>query len=337
VGATASWEIDLFGGLRRGAQAARAEAQIAEAERLGARISVSAESADAYFRIRGDQSRISVAQQQIEVDAHLLKLVKARRAQGVSSDREQAQAEALLEQAQAVLPLLRIDLEAQLNRLDVLMGAQPGTYAHELEGTSEIAPVPAIPANDRPVEVLRRRPDVIAAERRVAAASARIGVALSDYYPKISLSGVLGYESVTGNNLFTSEAFQPLGSGAVRWRLFDFGRIRAEVAAARGADAEALALYQQSVLRAAEDVEDAFVGLVQTEARTRDLEGEVASLARAQELSQQSYASGVIPLTDVLDADRLLLTARDDLAQSRADDARAAVRVFRALGGGWSG
>ena len=337
VGATASWEIDLFGGLRRGAQAARAEAQIAEAERLGARISVSAESADAYFRIRGDQSRISVAQQQIEVDAHLLKLVKARRAQGVSSDREQAQAEALLKQAQAVLPLLRIDLEAQLNRLDVLMGAQPGTYAHELEGTSEIAPVPAIPANDRPVEVLRRRPDVIAAERRVAAASARIGVALSDYYPKISLSGVLGYESLTGTNLFTSEAFQPLGSGAVRWRLFDFGRVRAEVAAARGADAEALALYQQSVLRAAEDVEDAFVGLVQTEARTRDLEGEVASLARAQELSQQSYTSGVIPLTDVLDADRLLLTARDDLAQSRADDARAAVRVFRALGGGWSG
>jgi NodT family efflux transporter outer membrane factor (OMF) lipoprotein len=337
VGATASWELDIFGGLRRGAQAARAEAQVADAARLGTRISVAAESGDAYFRIRGDQARIAVTQQQIDVDAHLLELVTARRARGVSSDRELAQSEALLKQAKSVLPLLRTDLEAQLNRLDVLMGAQPGTYAKELGGAADIPPIPAIPGNDHPVEVLRRRPDIIAAERRVAAASARIGVALSDYYPKISLSGLLGYESLVGKNLFTPEAFQPVGTGAIRWRLFDFGRVRAEVAAAHGADAEALAQYQQSVLHAAEDVENAFFALVETRTRTQELEGEVASLARAQALSEESYESGVIPLTDVLDSDRLLLSARDDLAQSRADDARAAVRVFRALGGGWSG
>ena len=337
VGATASWEIDLFGGLRRGAQAARAEAQAAEAERLGTRISVCAESADAYFRIRGDQARITVAEQQIQVESRLVDLVRQRRARGVSSEREVAQAEALLEQAQTVLPLLNIDLGAQLNRLDVLLGVQPGTYAKELEAGREIPAIPGIPDNDQPLDVLRRRPDIIAAERRVAAASARIGVALSDYYPKLSLSGVLGFETVNSSPLFSANAFQPIGTGAVRWRLFDFGRVSAEVAAARGADAEALARYQLSVLRAAEDVENALLGLVQTERRTRELKNEVASLTRARDLSQQSYVSGVIPLTDVLDANRLLLTARDDLQQSRADDARAAVRVFRALGGGWSG
>jgi len=316
---------------------ARAEAQAAEAERLGTRISVCAESADAYFRIRGDQARITVAGEQIQVESRLVDLVRQRRARGVSSEREVAQAEALLKQAQTVLPLLNIDLGAQLNRLDVLMGVQPGTYAKELETSREIPTIPGIPDNDQPLDVLRRRPDIIAAERRVAAANARIGVALSDYYPKISLSGVLGFESLSSSHLFSAEAFQPIGTGAVRWRIFDFGRVSAEVAAARGADAEALARYQLSVLRAAEDVENAFLGLVQTERRTRELKDEVASLIRARDLSQQSYVSGVIPLTDVLDANRLLLTARDDLEQSRADDARAAVRVFRALGGGWSG
>jgi outer membrane protein TolC len=127
-----------------------------------------------------------------------------------------------------------------------------------------------------------------------------------------------------------------VGTGAIRWRLFDFGRVRAEVAQARGADAEALARYQESVLHAAEDVENAFLSLQQTEVRTRALEAEVGELGHARELSQQAYSAGVIPLTDVLDADRLLLSARDDLAQSRANDARAAVRVYRSLGGGWS-
>jgi NodT family efflux transporter outer membrane factor (OMF) lipoprotein len=336
VGAQASWEIDLFGGLRRTAQAARAEAQAAEAERLGTRISVSAESADAYLQVRGDQARLTVAEKQVDVDSRLLDLVRVRRARGIASDREVAQAEALLQQARTTIPMLRVDLEAQLNRLDVLMGAQPGTYAKELATAADVPAIPAIPSDDRPLEVLRRRPDVIAAERQVAAANARIGVAISDYYPKISLSGVLGFESLAGSNLFSARAFQPVGTGALRWRLFDFGQVSAEVAAARGANAEALARYRQSVLRAAEDVEDAFVTLVQTELRTRELQDEVASLTRARDLSQQSYVAGIIPLTDVLDSDRQLLVARDDLAHTQADTARAAVRTFRALGGGWS-
>ncbi len=336
VGAAASWEIDLFGGLRRGVEAAKAEAEAAEADRMGTRISVAADAADAYFQVRGDQARLAVAQQQIVVNRHLLDLVQQRRAAGVGNDREVAQAQALLQQVETTIPPLRIDLNAQLNRLDVLMGVQPGTYARELAAPAAIPAIPTIPDTDQPLDVLRRRPDIIAAERAVAAANARIGVAIADYYPKISLSGALGFDSMSANSLFTAHAFQALGSGALRWRLFDFGKVDAEVASARGADAEALARYRQSVLHAAEDVENAFTALTQTETRTQQLQDEITSLTRARDLSQQSYSAGTIALTDVLDADRQLLVAQDTLAQNRADAARAAVRSFRALGGGWS-
>ena len=335
VGAAASWEIDLAGGLRRGAAAARDEVQAAEAERAGTRITVAADAADAYLQIRGDQARLAVALDQIQTDERLLDLVQVRHRVGVADEREVAQAEALLKQARTTVPTLRVALEAQLNRLDVLMGAQPGTYARELSASGTIPAVPAIDDSGRPFDVLRRRPDIIAAERRLAASNERIGVAISDYYPKISLSGMLGFESSTTGHLFTANAFQPIGTGTLRWRLFDFGKVGAEVAQARGAYSEALAQYRQAALKAAEDVEDAFVTLSQTAVRVQELDGEVSSLTRARDLSQRAYEAGSITLTDVLDADRQLLAARDDLDSSRADVARAAVRTFRALGGGW--
>jgi outer membrane protein TolC len=219
--------------------------------------------------------------------------------------------------------------------LDVLMGAQPGTYAQELAKPGPIPAIPPIGDDDQPLDVLRRRPDIVAAERRLAASSERIGAALSDYYPKISLSGALGFDSISYNHLVTSNAFQPVGTGALRWRLFDFGKIDAEVANARGVNAEALALYRQIALKAAEDIENAFMALSQTRARQQELQDEVTSLTRARDLSELAYKAGAIPLTDVLDADRQLLGARDDLDRTRADSARAAVRTFRALGGGW--
>jgi NodT family efflux transporter outer membrane factor (OMF) lipoprotein len=336
VGPAASWEIDLFGGLRRGAHAASEEAQAAEADQAGTRITVVADAADAYLQIRGYQARIAVAQDQIDTDAHLLSLVEARHRAGQADGREIAQAEALLKQARASLPALRIGLEAQLNRLDVLMGVQPGTYAQELGKPGDIPAIPAIGADDKPLNVLRRRPDIIAAERRLAASNENIGAALSDYYPKISLSAALGFDSISANHLFSSKAFQPIGTGAVSWRLFDFGKVDAEVARARGAHAEAFAQYRQAALKASEDVENALISLSQTEAHVEELQGEVVSLTRARDLSQKAYQAGAITLTDVLDADRQLLIARDDFDANRADAARAAVSTFRALGGGWS-
>jgi NodT family efflux transporter outer membrane factor (OMF) lipoprotein len=335
AGLGASWELDLFGGLRRGREAASAEADAAIAEQVGTRISVTADAADTYLRIRGDQARIAVAEAQVATDERLLELVRQRFGRGLAAVREVAQAEALMSQARASLQPLRIDLEAQLNRLDVLLGDQPGTWAVELQTPRDIPSVPSLSARDEPLQVLRRRPDVIAAERRLAASNARIGQALADYYPKISLAGLLGYESTSLSNLFKAATFQPQGIAGLRWRVFDFGKVSAEVAQAKGANAEAIARYKQSVLRAAEDVENAFTSLVQLEGHNRELLTEVAALTRARDASQEAYQGGVSALTDVLDADRQLLTAQDELAQTRADAARAAVGAFRALGGGW--
>lgn len=331
----ASWELDLFGGLRRGRQAATAEAAAAIAAQVGTRISVTADTADAYLRIRGDQARLVAVHGQIDADQQLLSLVRQRFSHGLASVRETSQSEALLSQAQAQLQPLQVDLEAQLNRLDVLLGEQPGSNAAQLRAPGDIPTAPLVPTNDRPVDVLRRRPDVIAAERQVAAASARIGQAVAGYYPEISVSGLLGYEASRPAELFKAATFQPEGVAGLRWRIFDFGRVGAEVAQARGAEAEALAVYRQTVLRAAGDVENAFTTLVQLRAHQRELENEVAALERARDAAQESYTAGLDALIDVLDANRQLLAAQDELAGTRADVARAAVGSFRALGGGW--
>ncbi|HMA48783.1 MAG TPA: efflux transporter outer membrane subunit [Magnetospirillaceae bacterium] len=336
LGAAASWEIDLAGGLRRGAEAAGAEVQAAEAAGVATRISIAAEVADAYFRLRGDQARLAVTQEQVATDQHLLELVKMRFSHELASDREVAQAEALLAQARSTLQPLEIDRAAQSHRLAILIGLQPGTLDPEIETAGDLPEVPAVPGDSSAGDLLRRRPDLIAAERSLAASNARIGVALSDYYPKLSLSGLLGLESISANQLFKQASFQPQAAAGLRWRLFDFGRVDAEVEQAKGAEAEALAKYRLSVLRAAGEVEDAFTTLVQTEARGQELAREVVALKRARNASQTAYERGVIPLTDVLDADRQLLTAQDALTLSRADAARAAVGSYRALGGGWT-
>jgi len=335
LGVGASWEIDLFGGLRRAREVARADAEAAEAGRVGVRITVAAEAADAYLQIRGDQVRLEVAEKQVTADANLLELVRLRIRAGAAADREVAQSEALLAAARASIPPLRTELEGQLNRLDVLMGAQPGTYSAELKGPGEIPLAPNASANVAPGDLVRRRPDIKVAERHLAAANARIGLAIAEYYPKVSLSGLIGFEGLGTSHLFSSGDSQLEAAGGLRWRLFDFGRIDSEVAHARGAEAEALAEYRQTVLRAAEDVEDSLVALIQLRARSTELAAEVDALTRARDTAEEDYKAGAIALTDVLDADRELLAAQDDLAHARADTARAAVAVFRAMGGGW--
>ena len=334
IGPVASWELDVAGGIRHNAAAARDEVQVAEASQVGTRITVAADAADAYMQIRGYQARIAIANSQVETDEHLLKLVENRLDAGAATKREIAQAEALLQQARSTLPPLRLALEKQLNRLDILMGAQPGTYARELDA---VTPVPSIPniANQEPIDMLRRRPDIIAAERRLAASNERIGVAIAEYYPKISLSGVLGFDSLNSGSLFTSAGFQAAAVGGLRWRLFDFGRVNAEVRQARGVNAESLINYRLAVLKAAEDVENALASLAETEDYSAEVQAEVQSLTRSRDLSQEAYKAGSITLTDVLDADRQLLTAQDQLASNRADVSRAAITVFRSLGGGW--
>ena len=336
IGAGASWELDLAGGLHRGVEAAQAEEQAAEASGVGVRVSLAAEAADAYFRVRGAQERLILAQQQVGTEQHLLDLVQQRLAGGLATSREQAQAEALVLQAQATLPPLQIELEQQLNRLDVLMGAAPGTYRAEVLNSAQSFSVPSIDTDGGPAMLLRRRPDVIAAERRLAASNARIGEAAAEYYPKVSLGALLGFQSLSSGELFSAKAFQPQATLGLHWRLFDFGRVDAEVAQAKGANAEALATYRESMLRATEDVENAIVALTELERQHAELTDEVAAHERARAAAEDAYKGGAVSLLEVLDEDRQLLASRDQLAHVHADDARAAVATFRALGGGWT-
>ena len=217
---------------------------------------------------------------------------------------------------------------------DGVIGVQP----IGLIGVSA-APIPVTPAitdAGGPANLLRRRPDLIVAERRLAASNARIGEAISEYYPKFSLSGLLGSATTSAGGLFGGGGSQAQGVLGLRWRLFGFGRVDAEIANARGRNAEALAAYRLAVLRASEDVEDAFSALLRREAQEHMLAQGETALARAQTSSLAAYKGGVVSLIEVLDADTRLLATPDARAQAQTEAARAGVASFRALGGGWS-
>ena len=335
VGTQASWEIDLFGGLRRGREAARAELSASIASAGSVAVSVAAETADAYLSLRGLQARLAVAQDQAANETQLAELVKRRFDQGIAAERELNRAEATLEGVRASIPELRAGIEMELNRLDVLTGNQPGTDRALLERARPVpsAPIPAGAAS--PIDLLRRRPDVIAAERRLAESTAGVGVATADYYPHLSLSGLFGLASLSTGQLVSGGAVQASGTAGLRWRLFDFGRVDAEVARARGRQAEAFAAWRGAVLSAAEDVETALARLEGAHVRRAALARETASLDRARVQVRQAYAGGIVNLIEVSDADREFLAASDQLAAVRADEARLAVAAYRALGGGW--
>jgi outer membrane protein TolC len=263
-------------------------------------------------------------------------LVTLRYDRGIAAELQVRQAEGSLAEVEAQIPALEAGLDAAMNALDVLLGAQPGTYRAELNEATPIPVAPGLAETGTPAELIRRRPDLTVAERRLAAANARIGVAISEYYPKFSFGALLGSATaISSGNLFTSGARQTQGVLGLRWRLFDFGRVDAEIAIARGQEAETLAAYRLAVLRAAEDVENALSALVKREAQLAILMQGESSLARARDNALAAYEGGVVSLIEVLDADGNLLQMRDAKAQAQTEAARAAIASFRALGGGW--
>jgi NodT family efflux transporter outer membrane factor (OMF) lipoprotein len=334
VGAQASWELDLFGGLRRGREAARDELIASQADAGAIAVSVAAETADAYLTLRGFQSRLAVANDQEKTERGLVDVVRQRFGEGVAPERELYRAQAELESVRASIAPLRAAIAAQSNRLDVLVGEQPGSN-RVLIGFKAIPAAPRPAGSVAPADLLRRRPDIVAAEGRLAASNARIGVAIAEYYPHVSLSGLVGSLTTEASTLFTGGAFQASGGAALRWRLFDFGRVDAEVAQAKGRDAEVLAAWRGTALRATEDVETALVRLVQARAERAALVRQIAQLKKARDETRKAYSGGVAALIDVFDADRQELVASDRLATVTADEARAAVATYRALGGGW--
>lgn len=332
----ASWEIDLFGGLRRGREAALAQYQASEAGVAATRLVVAAQTADLYITARGLQARLDIANRQVKTQQDLLEKAQLLYSKGLAASYQVHQVEGALSQVQATVPVLQTGLDAAMNALDVMLGTPPGTHRTQLANARSIPLAPQITTMGTPADLLRRRPDLIVAERRLAASNARIGEAVAEYYPKFSLSALLGSATaVSAGNLFTGDASQAAGALGLRWRLFDFGRINAQIDQAKGQEAEALAAYRQSVLRATEDVENAFSALVNRESQASTLTQGETSLTQARQSSFIAYQKGTASLIDVLNADATLLQVSDARAQARTESARAAVAAFRALGGGW--
>ena len=332
----ANWELDIFGGLRRGREAALADYQASQAGAVATRLAVAAQTADIYLTIRGLQTRLKVARHQVQTQEELLSTINLLYGKGLAAELQVRQAEGALAQVRASIPQLEAGMDAAMNALDVMLGSVPGTHRAELMEDKDIPAAPQIAVSGSPGELLRRRPDLIVAERRLAASNARIGVAIAEYYPKFSLSGLLGSAtSVGAGSLFGSGASQSAGVLGLRWRLFDFGRINAQIDQAKGQEAEMLAAYRLAVLRATQDVEDAFSALVKREEQAAVLAQGVDSLSRARNASFAAYQKGVVSLIEVLQADESLLRASDARAQAQTESARAAVAAFKALGGGW--
>jgi outer membrane protein TolC len=272
----------------------------------------------------------------VQTQQELLSTINRLYDKGLVAELQVRQTEGALAQVRASIPVLEAGLDTAMNSLDVMLGTPPGTHRDELANAGVIPTAPQIASTGSPGDLLRRRPDLIVAERRLAASNARIGVAIAEYYPKLSLSGLIGSAtSVSGSNLFSSGANQAAGVLGLRWRLFDFGRINAQIDLAKGQEAEALAAYRLAVLHAAEDVENAFSALVKREDQASILAQGVDSLGRARAASFAAYQKGAVSLIEVLQADENLLRTSDIRAQAQTESARAAVAAFKALGGGW--
>ncbi|WP_347557338.1 efflux transporter outer membrane subunit [Robbsia sp. KACC 23696] len=336
VGAEASWEIDLAGGLRRNAEAARADYEASQAAATAARLKVISTTADTYVLVRTLQARLNLAQEEMSTQRERVKLIGLLATRGLAPQTQLKQAQASYAAVFATVPALQTGLVSARNALDVLMGRNPGTPDAQLDALAPIPNAPAISTATGPAELLRRRPDIIAAERQLAASNARIGVALSDYYPKFSLSALAGSTTTVGGHLFESPANEAFGVFGLRWRLFDFGRVDAEVRAARGRNAEALAAYRQSVLQASADVENAFSALAKYDEQQQVLKNGEASLAEARASIATGYQAGHNSQLDLLSADAQLQQIQEARIVAQSSTVRSAIETFNALGGGWS-
>jgi NodT family efflux transporter outer membrane factor (OMF) lipoprotein len=335
AGFDASWEIDVFGGRRRAIEAAKAEVGAAEFGRRDTLVTLLGEVARNYVDARGDQRELEIAQENIKAQQDSLALTQDRFNHGVTSDLDVQQSATLLATTRAEVPTLESSLQASIYRLGILLGQPPGALLAEL---SAVAPIPIAPPEvpvGLPSDLLQRRPDVQQAERELAAATAQIGVATADLYPKFSLTGTFGYESVSASDWFAGASkFWSLGP-TVQWNLFDAGRIRANIKAQNARQEEALAGYEKTMLSAFEDVENALVGYGKEEVRRRSLEDAVRSSQESLHLANQLYGKGLANFINVLDAERSLYQAQDQLVQSERNVILNLIKLYKALGGGW--
>ncbi|MFA7235272.1 MAG: efflux transporter outer membrane subunit [Phycisphaeraceae bacterium] len=335
LGFDASWELDLFGGVRRSIEAAQADLEAGEEDRRAVLVSILAEVARNYVAMRGLQYEYQIVRRNLTVQRETLELTTDQRNKGTATQLDVARAAAQVSTTEAVLPGLQNQQWQAMHRLAVLLGTGPEALIEELSTESPIPVPPSQVGVGLPSELLRRRPDIRRAERELAASTARIGVAVADLFPKFSLTGSFGLQSSDIGDLmhWTSRDFS-IGP-AMRWPIFDGGQLRAVVRVRTAQQEQALVRYQQTVLTALSEVEDAIVAYQTEQQRRQSLRQTVASSQEAADLADQLYRQGLTDFLTVLDAQRSLYQSQDVLAQSDRAVTINLIALYKALGGGW--
>ena len=336
AGFDASWELDVFGGVRRGIEAAEADLASVTASLDDTRVSLIAELARDYFEVRSLQIRLGIARNNLASQSETLQLTDWRARAGLVSTQDVEQARSNREQTLAQIPVLQTSLAEAEHRLEILLGGMPGTLHERLAQGGALPAIPSRITVGIPADTLRQRPDVRAAERKLAAETARVGMAQAALLPSFKLSGSIGIEALTRSPLANSGGFFYSLLGGITAPIFNRGKLKSQVEIQDAIREQALVTYEQTVLTALQEVENALVALARNRERSEALSRAAEAARHAAALARQRYSAGVIDFQSVLDTERSVLTLEDSLATTRADGFFALVRLYKALGGGWS-
>lgn len=335
AGFDASWELDLFGGMRRSIEAARADAQAAQFDRDAVALSLAAEVARTYVDLRSSQAQLQLARQSAGAQREALALVRSRYTGGLATDVDVATAEAQYHGAEAAVPAWQTLCKQDVHRLGVLLGEPPESLSGELAADRPLNDtLPAVAAG-LPSDLLRRRPDIRRAERQLAAASARIGVATAQLYPRFSLDASAGLASFTASNFFDPHSGIWAVGPSLTWPIFHGGRIRATIEVRNLQAQQALLAYRKTILTALEDVENALAAYHGERQRHAALSAALASNRQALEHARALYQGGMADWRSVLAQQQRVLQAQGELVRSTAAEWTGQIALYKALGGGW--
>lgn len=335
TGFDAGWELDIFGGTRRAVEAADASLEASAASQRDVLISVLAEVSLNYVELRSAETRLDIAEKNLVSQQSAYELIDSQQRAGLVEELDLERARSNVESTRAQLPSLATNVEQAKNRLATLLGQPAGSIDSMLAGSQPVPAPPITVAIGVPADMLRRRPDIRNAERQLAAATALVGVATAELYPKLSLNGSIGLESLDSANLL-EQASRTFGIGSVfQWRLFEGGKIRRQIEVQDALQEQAAIAWEAAVLNATEEVENALSAYANEQLRHHSLEKSAQAASRAAELARSRYDAGLSTFLDVLDADRSRLAAEDALAVSNAQITSNLIRLYKALGGGW--
>jgi len=335
AGFDATWELDIFGRVRRAYESSTASMRAVAATRRDVQISLVSEVARNYFELRGAQNELAVLRRNAENQNQTLKITLARLEAGAGTELDVARARAQLNNTLAEIPPMESAAMHATHRLGVLTGQPPEALLEELQTAQPLPALPPLVAIGNPAQLLRRRPDIRAAERNLAAATAAIGVSVADLFPRVTFNGAIGLEAETFSGLGQPGSGTRSFGPAITWAALDYAHVRARIKAA-GAVADAqLAQYQKTVLTSLEETENALVDFGRSRARREYLSESVKASQSAADLAHTQYENGATDFLTVLDAERVLLEAQNQLAQTETQTATALVAVYKSLAGGW--